>query len=200
MLEALYDWLRTKDGGKDCFSRGAFVFELGSDAALHRALAFAASGTKRPIAKTHDVFMRQASWARRRACNGAACDRLRIRALTPQTEVPISFVTSCDGGDDTETKRVALTYVFSVTDDADGSERPYMYLKLERSPSLSASHIRDAARRYLLKKAAPGRRENAYIDRRRGVPRTEPTTWYDAHVRTGDEMFVPADVVDAVMR
>jgi hypothetical protein len=198
-----------------CFASGAFVLELPPASARVRGLltALARGSARRPLARTHDAHQHPAKLAAHRVCaapgaGGCAADARGLRA-GPQMEFRLSPpARGLCPGDPTE-KGVALWYHFSL------GRRRYLFLKLEGHPAVSPAHAWAALRRYAFKAPAKTRlavrRENAYKDAGRPVAREaleasrrDAELWprqaagaafYDAALRTGLEVFVPAAVV-----
>lgn len=203
--------------GPRCFTSGAFVLQVPTASArfLRFLNALTAGSSVRRGARTHDDFQRADKLARRRLC-GRACGA-PVDALRAGKQMEFVFraapLRGMCGHPDDEAKRVMLWYVFSL-----GPAR-FMYVKLESSPALSASHVVSAASRYLLKRKKKSRyaarRENAYkngelvVRNALQLARDDAAAlWpqaarqsaaYDASVRIGREMFVPAAVVAGVL-
>lgn len=198
--------------GRRCFTSGAFVLHVpAASTRFQRFLAALMAGSRvRVGARTHDDFQRADKVVRRRLC-GATCARpvAGLHAGKQREFVLRAPLTAMCGHPGDEAKRVVLWYVFSV-----GREK-FMYLKLESSPALSVSHVVSAASRYLLKRKKqsryPTRRENAYkngdlvardalslsLQNARALwpHAAREAAAYDAFLRIGREMFVPASVV-----
>lgn len=193
-----------------CFLSGAFVLQVPTASTRFQRFlhSLTAASSVRVGARTHDDFQRADKLARRRLC-GSGC-RTPVADLRAGKQREYVFRTPllglCGGAAD-EVKRVMLWYVFS------SGGATYMYLKLESSRALSVHHVASAASRYILKKQKRTmylrRRENAYKDgavgNALGLSRDDVAgLWphaaghaakYDATVRVGREMFVPAPVV-----
>lgn len=195
-----------------CFTSGAFVLEVpAASTRFQRFLqGLVTSSSVRRGARTHDDFQRPERLAARRLC-GRACAR-GVSDLSAGRQREFAFRAPLRGlcGQPTdEAKRVMLWYLFGT-----GGKR-YMYVKLESHPALSVQHAVAAASRYLLKRqkktAYASRRENAYKDGNL-VPAAAlamsrenaaalwphlaaPAAGYDATLRIGREMFVPAAAV-----
>lgn len=198
--------------GRRCFTSGAFVLHVPTASTRFQRFlnALMAGSRVRVGARTHDDFQRADKLARHRLC-GATCSR-PVAGLQAgkQREFPLRTpLTATCGHPGDEAKRVVLWYMFSV-----GTAK-FMYLKLESSPALSVHHVVSAASRYLLKRKKqsryPTRRENAYKDgelvardalslslenaRQLWPHARKNAAAYDAFLRIGREMFVPASVV-----
>lgn len=191
--------------GPRCFASGAFVLQVPVDPAFDRLLDDLSRGSSRRVGTTHADFRSAAALTRRRLCGSACAAPIAGVRAGPQREYRLSTpLRPCDGP---QSKRVLLWYQFWV-----GGAR-YLYLKLEAHPALSVRHALAAASRYVLKRQSqlPTRRENAYKDRGGLVTAAAmalaaedaQTLWpqaadeaarYDASVRIGREMFVPAAV------
>lgn len=200
-----------------CFLSGAFVLQVPpASARFQRFLhSLTASSSVRRGARTHDDFQRADKLDRRRLCGGACRAPVADLKAGKQREYVFSKpLRGLCGGAADEAKRVMLWYVFS------SGGATYMYLKLESHPALSAQHVVSAASRYILKKQKRSRyarrRENAYKDgelvagdalalARDDVAKLWPdaagsAAAYDAGMRIGREMFVPAPVVAQLVR
>lgn len=202
--------------GRRCFTSGAFVIQV--PAASSRFQTFlqtlSAGSSVRFGARTHDTFQHASKLAQRRLC-GSACagPAAAVRAGKQKEFVFSEALRGVCGNPTDETKRVMLWYLFSV------GFAKYMYVKLESSPALSVSHVVSAASRYLLKRTKKSkyasRRENAYKNKelvvaealaqsREDAARLWPqaageAAAYDASLRIGREMFVPAPVVTQLL-
>lgn len=176
-----------------CFDRGAFVMHVSGYEDLVQKLL--QQGSPRKIAKTHDVFMKHAEWHKH-----AHCPICRLVPLTKQYEVPLRHFR---GGCQITRKRVALGYLFRI------DLRVYLYLKLETSPAMSATHAYEAMQRYVLKKAVRTdtypRRENSYKNKmkipnaiiqrdRVALHEYEESKTYDSRYRVGSELYIPRKV------
>lgn len=193
--------------GRRCFTSGAFVVQVPPTAAFRALLdGLVTRGSRRVGARTHDDFSTAAKLARRRLCGSSCAAPVAQLRAGKQMEYPLAPMRPCGS---TAVKRVLLFYQFWV------GGAHYLYLKLESHPALSVRHAASAASRYLLKRekksTLPTRREDAYKDRGGVVAAAALTLardnaaqlWpgqagdaarYDATVRVGREMFVPAAV------
>lgn len=178
--------------------------------------ALSAGSSARRIARTHDDFQNPGKLVRRRLCASACRVSADVRAGRQMEFAFRAPLQGLCGGADDEPKRVMLWYLFSLQ--SLGAAR-FMYVKLESSPAMSVSHVAAAASRYLLKRKKKSRyasrRENAYKDGRVvtqnafQLSRNDAATlWpgakeeagaYDATLRIGREMFVPAAVVASIV-
>ena len=194
-----------------CFQNGAFVINVTGVEHEAMSMLIHGGGRKRPLQRTHDVFMRQRAWNahRRDASNGAT-----IHALTPQRDYPLDDGFHACGA----RKRVALTYMFRVTPAAAGATTTYLYLKLETHPTRSLGHTRDAFQRYVLKKAhrgsttMPTRRENSFKNGNHDIDtemlHADARAWgngtdhhdYDSKYRTGREMYIPSSIATLLFK
>jgi|APGre2960657444_1045066.scaffolds.fasta_scaffold35387_4 Pyruvate/2-oxoacid:ferredoxin oxidoreductase delta subunit len=171
-----------------CFQRGALVVDVTDH--VRWAQGVVKKGRKRPMQKTHDVFLDAEKWARRRICS-PHCPAMTLEARTAQVEVRLSAFKGCG-----ESKKVALVYLFAV------NGRTYMYIKLETHPARSVGHVVAAAARYGFKhsggsKDVATRREDdtaalnlARANRR--VFETPSGNVYDTAIRAGSEMYIPS--------
>lgn len=198
--------------GQRCFLSGAFVLQvpLASTRFQRFLQSLTAASSVRRGARTHDDFQRPNRLARHRLCGGSCgAPVANLRAGKQREYVFRAPLRGLCGGPADEAKRVMLWYVFS------SGGATYMYVKLESHPALSAQHVVSAASRYILKKQKRSsytrRRENAYKDgelvaadalalARDDVGKLWPgaakdAAAYDATLRVGREMFVPAPVV-----
>lgn len=198
--------------GQRCFTSGAFVLRvpLASTRFQRFLAALTAASSVRFGARTHDDFQRADKLTRRRLC-GASClgGMTDVRAGKQREFVFRAPLRSVCGHPADEAKRVMLWYLFSA-----GQAR-FMYVKMESSPALSVSHAVAAASRYVLKRKKKSmyvtRRENAYKNgelvardalrlsrdnsRLLWPEATRDAAAYDASMRIGREMFMPASVV-----
>lgn len=206
---------RLARGGR-CFVSGAFVLEVpGGSTRFQRFLSeLTASSTRRPLARTHDTHQSAAKLARRRTCGAGCAAPVRGLASGPQMEYRLSppMEGLCAPG---FPKGVLLWYVFSL------GRRRYVFAKLETQGALSLGHATSALRRYVFKapkqkSALRVRREDAFKNSATQSPaalrraatdaaaENVAALWpaqaaaagrYDATLRTGLEVFVPAAVV-----
>lgn len=195
-----------------CFVSGSFVIEVPRDDSRFTTFVnqLTRFSSRRLISRTHDWFQKQHKFRAQRLCKTACAIDARTLRAGPQREYTFSppLVGLC-GSSDSAAKRVMLWYVFAA------GSKTYMFVKLESHPGMSAHHLYGAIRRYVLKKKkvssyAP-RRENAKKDANGNVSAAAArashedvhTLWpslltnaqmYNRSVRTGMEMFVPADI------
>lgn len=192
--------------GRRCFSSGAFVVQVPPTPAFRRLLdEMMKRGSRRVGARTHDDFSSAAKLGRRRLCGQACAAGIAQVRAGKQMEYRLAPTRPCEGA----VKRVLLFYQFWV------GGGHYLYMKLESHPALSVRHATSAASRYMLKRekksALPTRREDAYKDRggvvasaalalaRDNAAQLWPgqaaaAARYDATLRIGREVFVPAAV------
>ena len=198
--------------GQRCFTSGAFVLQVPTASTRFQRFlnALTAGSTVRVGARTHDNFQRADKLARRRLCGATCAGPIAGLHAGKQREFLLRTpLKAMCGNPADEAKRVMLWYLFSV------GAQTFMYLKLESSSAVSVSHVVSAASRYLLKRKKRSRyatrRENAYKngelvardalslsleDARRLWPHAaREAAAYDAFLRIGREMFVPASVV-----
>lgn len=195
-----------------CFVSGSFVMEMPPGARFQVFLDnLLAHSSRRLLAKTHDDFQNPAKLASHRLC-ATACGA-DARALRAGAQHEYRFrppLAGLCGSQDAYPKGVLLWYTFSL-----GLKR-YVFMKLETHASTSPAHATSALSRYVLKKKKKTpfetRREDAYKDSKRPIreaaaaaaARNVAALWpahareataYDASVRTGMELFVPAAIV-----
>ena len=162
---------RLERGGA-CFTRGAFVIEVGDSPAVESLLLkMTRASSARPFSKTHDVFMTRAALGRRRVCASRAncsADLLDVMALTKQRELGLRppLRLRCRENLSGETvKRVVLFYSFRV------NGQRFIYAKLEGHRALSVQHAFAAVKRYVLKRpggdAGVARREDNFKNKNR---------------------------------
>jgi len=202
-----------------CFVSGSFVVEIPAaprglqrDAASVRFKNFldnlTSFSSRRLLAKTHDDFQRPAKLAAHRLCADRCTGDARTLRAGPQYEYLFSPpLSGLCGGQDVYAKGVLLWYTFSL-----GAQR-FLFLKLESHGATSPAHAKAAFMRYVLKRGKKTpfetRRENAYKDGKGPIrdaaaaaaARNVAALWpqhaaaagvYDATLRTGMELFVPA--------
>jgi len=195
-----------------CFVSGAFVLEIPPSA---RVAAFLSTlvglSARRLLARTHDGFQDPRKLLRHRLCGGRCVAGGGLRA-GPQREYRFEPpLHGLCGALDQSPKGVMLFYTFQF------GPKTYLYLKLESHARASVAHVRGASQRYVLKRskrtAFETRREDAYKDLPRQTvveaaaraslsnvqslwpSRAADARAYDASLRTGLELFVPATVV-----
>lgn len=112
--------------------------------------------------------------------------------------------------DDASKKVIALFYPFCVVDDETQQRRCYLYLKTESSPAFSLTHAKKALSHYVAKH----RKETNYSTRREDANEYDPedrerdtqmylnftkttprsVSYYNNHVRGGNELFLPRSI------
>ena len=184
----------------DCFLYGSFVVE-DAHHTLYQSLRKSENTSRRVVGLTHAQFS-----SGRHLRGGARLVRLpddmdgqwEFRLSKPLRGLCTRFCTTpeCERDSQSAVARVVLFYAFSV-ETAD-ERRDYMYAKFEDSGYLDPRHIVSAFSTYALGVQRtsvfwPSRRETS-------PPGVVGDTFYDAHVRIGNEFFVEeGDAVKMVL-